>query len=151
MRKPIASRLVLAAGGTALVMGLSACASGSGYSTAPNRSGSVAPRDMGQMGTQGTSQGESGTPHTMGRPGTAPASSPQPAGGTVMRRSDMGQMGTQGTSQGETGTPHNMGGPGTASQPSGTQAPGSSVRPNDMGQMGTQGTSQGETGTPHKH
>lgn len=62
--------------------------------------------DMGQMGTQGTSQGETGTPHNMGGPGTASQPSGTQAPGSSVRPNDMGQMGTQGTSQGETGTPH---------------------------------------------
>lgn len=102
-----ASRLLLAAGGTALVLGLSACASGLGYSgSSQNGSGSVSPRDMGQMSTQGTSQGETGTPHTMGGPGTASRPSGMQAPGSSVRPHDMGQMSTHGTSQGETGTPH---------------------------------------------
>ena len=69
--------------------------------------GPVAPRDMGQMSSQQTSQGETGTPHTHG---TA-AAVPRGAGSLATRSSgltplDMGQMSSHGTPQGETGTPH---------------------------------------------
>lgn len=144
----------IVAGAVAALVGLAGCASSGGYQADnPARSSSIQnPRDMGQMSTQGTSQGESGTPHRMGPATAAPAvqGSGTTSGSSVSPR-DMGQMGSQGTSQGETGTPHRMG-PAAAAPAGGSDAAsGPSVSPRDMGQMGSQGTSQGETGTPHRH
>ena len=69
--------------------------------------GPVAPRDMGQMSSQQTSQGETGTPHTHSTAAAAPRSAgSQVTGGSGLTPQDMGQMGSHGTPQGETGTPH---------------------------------------------
>lgn len=104
----------IAAGAVVALLGLAGCASSGGYQADnPARSSSIQnPRDMGQMSTQGTPQGESGTPHRMGPAATAPAgasgasaASGASSGSSVSPR-DMGQMGAQGTPQGETGTPH---------------------------------------------
>lgn len=107
------TRSFLVAGSTALVLGLAGCAASGGYSpSAPGRSSSLlSPSDMGQMSSQGTPQGESGTPHTHDPAATAASRVQDPRAGTSggssgLSPSDMGQMGSQGTPQGESGTPH---------------------------------------------
>lgn len=68
MSRLLMNRSLLAVGAAALASGVTACAA-PGYSgNASNRAGFVNSRDVGQMSTQQTRQGETGTLNTMGGP-----------------------------------------------------------------------------------
>lgn len=60
------NRCIFAAGTVALALGVSACAAPGNSGSAAASGSSVNTRDMGQMSSQQTPQGETGTPHTMG-------------------------------------------------------------------------------------